>query len=100
MPLRYDDDVYKQSLANLQHAFGEERTYVYFAPTDFYGGLTSFSLCFKEDVHPKKIDKQRVKAFAKDQKLRYYSYGMHMATLQLPNYVRDMLYKVESTAEM
>jgi spermidine synthase len=92
MPLRYDAAVYKNSMANLQHAFGEANTYVYFAPTDFYGGLTSFSLCFKEGVHPKRVDKERIKSFSKEKKLKYYNHNMHMSSLCLPGYVREMLY--------
>lgn len=38
MPMRYDADIYKRSMANLQHAFGKEKTFVYFAPTDSYNG--------------------------------------------------------------
>jgi spermidine synthase len=64
---------------------------VYFAPTDFYGGLTSFSLCFKGDVHPKRIDKARVKEFTKQNKLGYYSHSMHHSVLTLPGYLKDIL---------
>lgn len=65
MPLRYDPDIYYNALANIQHAFGKDQLYVYFAPTDSYSGLTSFCLGFKGACHPNKIDKQRVKDFTK-----------------------------------
>lgn len=38
MPMRYDADIYKRSMGNIQHAFGKDHTYVYFAPTDSYNG--------------------------------------------------------------
>lgn len=93
MPMRYSGDVYKRALDNIQSAFGKDNLWVFFGPTDSYEGCTSFCLGFKGDTHPKKIDKERVKSFTKEAKLKYYSYGMHKASLTLPNYVRDFLYE-------
>jgi len=93
MPMRYDADIYKRSMENIQHAFGQDKMYVYFGPTDAYNGSTSFCLGFKGDIHPKKVDKLRVKEFEKTANLKYYNYGMHLASLCLPNYVRDILYE-------
>ena len=93
MPMRYDPDIYKRSMDNISHAFTKERSWVYFAPTDFYGGCTSFSLCFKGDTHPRKIDKQRVKDFQKNVELKYYNHGIHHSSLTLPPYVKQMLDK-------
>jgi len=90
MPMRYDADIYKRSMGNIQHAFGKEKTYVYFGPTDSYNGQTSFCLGFKGDINPKKVDKERVKAFSKAAKCRYYNHGMYHASLTLPNYIRDI----------
>jgi spermidine synthase len=77
MPMRYDADIFKRSMGNIQHAFGKDNMHVYFGPTDSYNGQTSFCLGFKGDSHPKKIDKPRVKAFEKIANLKYYNYGMH-----------------------
>jgi len=65
---------------------------VFFGPTDSYNGCTSFCLGFKGDTSPKKVDKQRIKEFMKTANLRYYSHGMHLASLTLPNFVRSFLY--------
>jgi spermidine synthase len=92
MPMRYDPDIYRRALTNIQHAFGKDNLYVYFAPTDSYSGCTSFCLGFKGDSHPTKIDKPRIKEFIKEAKLRYYNYGMHKGSFRLPGYVREMLY--------
>jgi spermidine synthase len=93
MPLRYDSATYNQVIANIQHAFGKDNLYVYFAPTDSYSGLTSFCLGFKGNCHPKKVDKERIKAFGKSTKLKYYNHGMHLASLTLPNFIRQVLGK-------
>jgi len=93
MPMRYDADIFKRSMGNIQHAFGKEKMFVFFGPTDSYNGQTSFCLGFKGDSHPKKVDKARVKEFEKTANLHYYNYGMHNACLCLPNYVRDILYE-------
>jgi len=92
MPMRYDNDIFKRSMGNIQHAFGKDKMFVFFGPTDSYNGQTSFCLGFKGDSHPKKVDKPRVKEFEKIANLKYYNYGMHHASLCLPNYVRDILY--------
>ena len=92
MPMRYDAKIFKQSMHNIQHAFTKEKLYVYFGPTDAYGGVTAFCLGFKGDAHPDKIDKARITEFEKEQKLKYYNYKMHHASLTLPNYIRDILY--------
>lgn len=93
MPMRYHGDIYKRAMENIQSAFTKEKMWVFFGPTDSYNGNTSFCLGFKGDSHPKKIDKERVKAFTKAAKCRYYNHGMHFATFTLPNYVRDILYE-------
>lgn len=54
---------------------------------------------FKGDSHPTKIDKTRVKNFNKENKLKYYNYGMHLGSFRLPTYVRDMLYGPEDKEE-
>jgi len=64
---------------------------VYLLPTDSYNGQTSFSLCFKEGVHPEQIDKARVKDFGAKNKLKYYNHGIHLSSFCLPNYIKDML---------
>ena len=92
MPMRYDADIFRRSMQNIQHAFGKDRLYLMFGPTDSYNGSTSFCLGFKGESHPKKVDKARVKEFMKDANLKYYSYGMHLASFTLPQYVRSILY--------
>jgi len=92
MPMRYDADIFKRSIQNIQHAFGKDKLHIFFGPTDSYNGQTSFCLGFKGDSYPTKVDKPRIKAFMKDANLKYYSYGMHLASLCLPNYVRSILY--------
>ena len=76
---------------NIQHAFQKKNSYVYLLPTDSYNGQTSFSLCFKEGVHPEQIDKARVKDFGAKNKLKYYNHGIHLSSFCLPNYIKDML---------
>lgn len=92
-PMRYDADIYKRSMGNIQSAFGKDKSYVYLVPTDSYNGQTSFSCCYKEGVHPEKIDKSRVKAFEAANKLKYYNHGIHLASFCLPNYIKDMLFE-------
>jgi len=97
MPMRYDNNIFKRSCENIQHAFTKEKVWIYLGPTDAYNGQTAFCLGFKGVAHPNKIDKERVKKFVADQnekprKLRYYNYKMHFATCTLPNYIRDILY--------
>jgi len=67
MPMRYDNDTYRRSLSNIQSAFGKDNTYIYFAPTDFYQGMTSLCLCRKDNsMNPKIINKERVKSFSSE----------------------------------
>ena len=40
------------------------------------------------DIQPKKIDKARVKEFSKIANLKYNNYGLHFASMTVPNYVR------------
>ena len=91
MPMRYDADIYRRSIKNLQGAFSQERTYIYLIPTDTYNGQTSLGLGFKGDSHPKKVDKERAKKFAAAHKLKYYNHGIHQAALCLPNYLKETL---------
>ena len=91
MPMRYDADIYRRSIKNLQGAFSQERTYIYLIPTDTYNGQTSLGLGFKGDSHPKKVDKERAKKFATAHKLKYYNHGIHQAALCLPNYLKETL---------
>ena len=65
MPMRTNAEIYRGAVKNLQIAFSNERTYVYLIPTDTYNGQTSLGICFKGDSHPKKIDKERIRAFEK-----------------------------------
>jgi len=60
-------------------------------PTDTYNGQTSLALCFKGDSHPKKVDKERIQTFSMGQKLKYYNYGIHHASMCLPNYLKKTL---------
>jgi hypothetical protein len=62
MPLRFTKEVFFGSIKNIQKAFSE-KCFIYLIPTDAYSGQTSLSLCFKEGVHPEKIEKRRVKEF-------------------------------------
>lgn len=38
MPMRYDQEIYRKSISNLQNAFTKEKTWVYLIPTESYGG--------------------------------------------------------------
>lgn len=89
MPMRYDQTLFNRALKNVQTAFNKEQCYIYLIPTDTYNGQTSLTLSFKEGVNPKRIDKERVKAFSKDNKLRYYNYNVHLAAFCLPNYLKE-----------
>jgi len=91
MPMRYHAEIYRRSIKNLQTAFTRERTYIYLIPTDTYNGQTSLALCFKGESHPKKVNKERIDAFEKDQNLQYYNYGMHQGSLCLPNYLKKTI---------
>jgi len=64
-------------LSNLQIAFTKEKTWVYLIPTDTYDGQMSLGLCFKGESHPEKLDKERIKGFEKENKLKYYNYKIH-----------------------
>merc|ERR1712108_93144 len=79
MPMRFDPDMYNNTLNNLRHSFTNEKTWIYLLPVDAYAGQQSFGLGFKDGVHPKHIDKDRVKTFCKDNKLRYYNYNIHFS---------------------
>lgn len=63
MPMRYEQDIYLRAISALQEAFEKEHTYVYLIPTDSYNGQTSFGLCFKGDIQPKKPNKARIQSF-------------------------------------
>lgn len=91
MPMRYDADIYRRAIKNLQVSFTTARTFIYLIPTDTYNGQTSLALCFKGDSHPKKIDKARVDAFEKQENLQYYNHGIHHASLCLPNYLKKTI---------
>ena len=91
MPMRMSGEMYVSCLRNLQHAFTKDKTWIYLIPTDTYNGQTSFGCCFKDDVHPTKLDKQRVKDFEKLNKLKYYNYKVHKAAFCLPNFLKDTL---------
>jgi spermidine synthase len=60
MPMYFETQTYKNSIKNLQGVFTKERAWIYLIPTDSYHGQTSFSLSFKGDSHPLKINKERV----------------------------------------
>jgi spermidine synthase len=90
MPMRYDGEIYRRSIKNLQSVFAENM-YIYLIPTDTYNGQTSLSLCFKGESHPTKIDKERVSKFEKEQELKYYSHKIHHAAFVLPNYLKETL---------
>ena len=91
MPMRYDDNIYRNAMSSLQASFTKKRTYVCLIHTDSYNGCTSLGLCFKGESHPKKIDRERIRAFSKLHKLKCYNYGIHMGSLCLPNFLRETL---------
>jgi len=91
MPMRMNSDMYLRCLTNLQHAFTKDNTWIYLIPTDTYDGQTSFGCCFKNEVHPLKINKDRVKAFGKANKLKYYNYKIHQSAFCLPNFLKASL---------
>jgi spermidine synthase len=90
MPMRYDADIYKRSIKAIQSVFADNM-YIYLIPTDSYEGQTSLSLCFKGESHPNRINKERVKAFEAEHKLKYYNYNIHNASFCLPNYLKETL---------
>jgi spermidine synthase len=89
MPMRYDTKLFNRALKNVKEAFAKDHSYIYLIPTDTYNGQTSLTLSFKEGVNPKRVDKERVKAFGKSNKLRYYNYNVHNAAFCLPNYLKE-----------
>ena len=91
MPMRYDQEIYRKSLSNLQDAFTKENTWVYLIPTDTYNGQTSLGLCFKGESHPDKLNKDRIKAFEKANNFKYYNYKVHRAAFCLPNYLKEYI---------
>jgi len=91
MPMRYDKEIYRKSLSNLQESFTKEKTWIYLIPTDTYNGQTSLGLCFKGDSHPEKLNKDRIKAFEKANQFKYYNYKVHQAAFCLPNYLKDYM---------
>ena len=91
MPMRFEPELYNSSLKNLRHSFSVENTWIYLLPADAYNGQQSFGLAFKEDVHPRKIDKPRVKKFCKENKLRYYNYNIHLSSFCLPTYLKETI---------
>jgi spermidine synthase len=91
MPMVWDADIFKRSLANIQTAFTKEKSTIYLIPTESYSGQTSFSLCWKGESNPKDMDKARIKAFTEANKLKYYNAGMHRSSFALPNYIDDSI---------
>ncbi len=78
-------------LENLRNAFTPEKTWIYLLPMDSYNGQQSFGLAFKEGVHPREINKQRAKDFAKEKDLQYYNHNMHLSSFCLPTWIKRLL---------
>ena len=89
--MRYEKEVYRRSISNLQSAFGQDKTWVYLIPTDTYNGQTSLGLCFKGDAHPDNVSKDRIKAFTSKNEMKYYNYKIHKASTVLPQYLKNFM---------
>ena len=77
----------------LKNIFGKAQTHtlLFFAPT-YPTGMWSLHLATKAAIDPVAIDAKKVETFAAQQKLRYYNPGIHQASFQLPNFVKEMLH--------
>lgn len=89
MPMSFEMSEIRENLDMARSVFSKEKTRVYLVPTDTYDGQTSFNLMFKEGVHPKRLDKQRIREFTSKFKLKYYNYNIHLAAFCLPNYLQE-----------
>lgn len=74
----------------MQNGFGKTNSYLYLISVDSYLGTMTLGCSFKGESHPEKIDKARCKAFSKDNKLKYYTPGIHIGSFCLPRYLKEM----------
>jgi len=86
----FHEKAFAELNACLKGVFGREkvRTQLFFAPT-YPTGMWSLQFAAKGAFGG--IDGEKVKAFVKEHRLRYYNEAMHSASFALPGFVRAML---------
>jgi spermidine synthase len=90
---RFNQKVFKEIYGVYRSIFGENQVYCYLAYIPTYPtGMWSFSYSSKGQSHPLvNIDKERVAAFTKTNKLQYYNEAIHQSAFALPNFVAEMI---------
>ncbi len=90
---RYNQHIFKDVFQCYHKIFGSENVYCYlmYLPS-FPSGMWSFSFSSKGSTNPfQNLDKEKVKDFCKENKLKYYSFDIHHSSFVLPKFVHDLL---------
>jgi len=90
---RFNQKVFKEVYEVYRSIFGVKQVHCYLAYIPTYPtGLWSFSSSSKGVSHPlKNIDKERLAAFTRSNKLQYYNEAIHQSAFALPNFVAEMI---------
>lgn len=90
---RFNQKVFKEVYEVYRSIFGKQQVHCYLAYIPTYPtGMWSFSYSSKGASHPlKNINKERLAAFTKTNKLQYYNEAIHQSAFALPNFVAEMI---------
>jgi len=86
----FHEKAFKELNFCLKSIFTGVHTMLFYAPT-YPTGMWSLQMATKAALDPLAVDSKNVRAFAREQKLKYYNEGIHLAAFQLPGFVRQML---------
>jgi len=88
----YDHGWTEMAYGRIKKVFPITRLYLGFVPV-YPSGLWGYTFGAKKIDPIKDFDEERVKNFKK--KLRYYNHEVHKASFALPNFIKEMLEKID-----